>query len=74
MVTLDTSITLCIFCNYVETQFGKKMIRIRSDHGCEYIRNELKDFFLISRVIHSLTPPYLQESNASSRALIKQLI
>jgi transposase InsO family protein len=54
---LDASITLRAFFNHVEKQFGKKINRIRSDNGCEYISNELKDFFLTSGVIHELTPP-----------------
>jgi transposase InsO family protein len=37
--------------------------RICSDNGGEYISHELKDFFLTSRVIHELTPPYSPESN-----------
>jgi hypothetical protein len=51
------------FFNHVERQFGKKIKRIRSDNGGEYISNELKDFFLTSGVIHELTPPYSPESN-----------
>jgi transposase InsO family protein len=58
-----TSITLRVFYNHVERQFGKKIKRIRSDNGSEYISNELKNFFLTSGVIHELTPPYSPESN-----------
>jgi transposase InsO family protein len=49
--------------NHVERQFSKKIKRIRSDNGGEYISNELKDFFLTSGVIHELTLPYSPESN-----------
>jgi transposase InsO family protein len=51
------SITLRAFFNHVERQFGKKINRIRSDNGSQYISNELTDFFLTSGVIHELTPP-----------------
>jgi transposase InsO family protein len=60
---LDTSITLCAFFHHVGSQFVKKIKRIRSDNGGEYISNELKDFILMSGVIHDLTPPYSSESN-----------
>jgi hypothetical protein len=60
----DTSITLRTFFNYAERQFGKKIKRIRSDNGGEYISNELKDFFLTIRVIYELTLPYGPESNS----------
>jgi hypothetical protein len=60
---LDTSSTLYAFFNYLESQFSKKIKQIRSDNAGEYISNELKDFFLMIRVIHELTPPYLPQSN-----------
>jgi transposase InsO family protein len=59
----DTTITLRAFFKYVELQFGKKIKRICSDKGYEYISNELKDLFLTNGVIHELTPPYSPESN-----------
>jgi transposase InsO family protein len=61
---LDTSITLHEFFNNIERQFGKKIIRIRSDNGGEYISNELKDVLLTSGVIHELT---LRDSPDSNR-------
>jgi transposase InsO family protein len=56
-MTLHTSV------NHVERQFGKKIKRICSNNGVEYISNELKRFFLTSGVIHKLTPPFSPESN-----------
>jgi transposase InsO family protein len=56
-------ITLRVFFNHVESQFDKMFKQIHSDNGGEYIRNELKDIFLLSRVIHELTPPNSMESN-----------
>jgi hypothetical protein len=50
--------TLRTFFNHVERQFGKKIKRICSDNGGEYISNELQDFFLTTGVIHHLNPPY----------------
>jgi hypothetical protein len=50
------SIARGIFFNHVEHQFGKKINQIRSDNGGEYIRDEMKVFFLTSRVIHDLKP------------------
>jgi transposase InsO family protein len=61
---LHTFITLQSFFNYVERQFSKKIKRIRSDNGSEYICYELKDFFLTSEVIHELSPPYSADSNS----------
>jgi transposase InsO family protein len=61
---LDTTITLGGFFKHVESQLGKKIKRIRSDNGSEYISNKLKYFFLTSRVIHELTPPYSLQSYA----------
>jgi hypothetical protein len=42
---LDNFITLHAFFNYVERQFGKKIKRIPSANGGEYISNELKECF-----------------------------
>jgi transposase InsO family protein len=41
----------------------KRLSEFHSDNGSEYINNELKDFFLMSRVIHELILPYSLESN-----------
>jgi transposase InsO family protein len=68
-----TSITLCESFKYVETQFSKKIVRIGSDNGGEYISNEFKDFFLTSGVIHELTPPYSRECNGIAE-LFRQTI
>jgi transposase InsO family protein len=54
----DTSIMLRAFFNHVERQFSKKIKRIRSNNGGEYISNKLKDFLLMSGVIHELRLPY----------------
>jgi hypothetical protein len=60
---LDTSITLLTFFTYVERQLRKKINRIRRDNDGEYMRNELKYFFLTSGVIYELTAPNSLESN-----------
>jgi hypothetical protein len=59
----DSSITLRVFFNHIERQFGQKIKQIHLDNGGEYISNEFKGFFLTSGVIHELTPPYSPESN-----------
>jgi hypothetical protein len=62
---LETFITLHAFYNHVERQFGKKINRIRNDNSGKYISDEFKDFFLMSRAINKLTPPYSPESNGT---------
>jgi hypothetical protein len=49
----------------------KKLSEFRSDNSGKYISNELKEFFLTSRVIHKLILPYSPESNGIVSALIK---
>jgi hypothetical protein len=61
----DISIMLRAFFNHIKRQFGKQIKRIRRYDGDEYIRIELKDFFLTSGVLHELTPPYSPEPNGS---------
>jgi transposase InsO family protein len=65
----DMSITLHPFLNHGRRQFGKKIEPIHSNNGCEYISNELKDFFLMSRVIHELIPAYSPESNGIAQSI-----
>jgi hypothetical protein len=48
---------------YFEIQFVKRINRIRTVNGGEYISNKFKDIFLTSGVIHKVTPPYSPESN-----------
>ena len=52
-----------IFKAEVENQLEKKIKRLRSDRGGEYVSNEFSQFYEENRIIHEITPPYSPQSN-----------
>jgi hypothetical protein len=47
----------------VENQLEKKIKRLRSDRGGEYVSHEFADFCAEHGIIHEVTPPYSPQSN-----------
>ena len=47
----------------VENQLERKIKRVRSDRGGEYLSNEFNLFCEEHGIIHERTPPYSPESN-----------
>jgi transposase InsO family protein len=51
----------------VETQFEKKIKRLRSDRGGEYFSNDFDLFCAEHGIIHERTPPYSPQSNGVAK-------
>lgn len=49
---IETSSFLVSFHNMVKTQFNKRIIRVRSDNGTEFLNSTVKDFFQQEGIIH----------------------
>ena len=47
----------------VENQLEKKIKRLRSDRGGEYISHEFSQFCAEHGIVHEVTPPYSPQSN-----------
>ena len=47
----------------VENQLERKVKRLRSDRGGEYLSSEFSDFCVEHGIIHERTPPYSPQSN-----------
>ena len=54
-----------VYKTEVENQLGKKIKRVRSDRGGEYVL--YNDFCEKEGIIHEITPPYSPESNGVSK-------
>jgi len=55
----------------VENQLNKKIKRIRSDKGDEYVL--FNDYCVKEGIIHEVTPPYSHESNGVAKKKNKTL-
>ena len=47
----------------VERQQNRKLQRLRSDGGGEFLSNEFKKFLRRKGIIHEISPPYTPEYN-----------
>lgn len=61
------------FVRHINTQFGLKIKRLRTDNGGEYISQTLKTFFERKGIVHERTPPYSHESNGVAERLNRTL-
>jgi len=58
----------------VENQLEKKIKRVRSNHGGEYISNEFDLFCVEDGIIHERPPPYSPQSNGVAERKNRTLI
>ncbi|KAJ3561473.1 hypothetical protein NP233_g10170 [Leucocoprinus birnbaumii] len=55
----------------LERQSGKKVLRLRSDNGTEFVNSAMRAFCQKNGIIHETTDPYLPEQNGiAERALV----
>lgn len=62
------------FVNLVERQSGKKVKRIRSDNGSEYVCSKLQDFFDEKGIKHERSAPYTPQQNGLAERTNRILI
>lgn len=48
----ETSAMLINFHNMVKTQFNKRIKRVTSDNGTEFINSTVRDFFQLEGIVH----------------------
>ena len=51
------------FFTEVETQFGKRIQKIRTDNGSEFFNHNCNELFQIYGVIHESSCPYTPQQN-----------
>ena len=59
----ETENTFFVYKEEVENQLDKKIKRLRSDRGGEYVTNSLKEYCEENGIIHEFTAPYCPQSN-----------
>jgi Reverse transcriptase (RNA-dependent DNA polymerase)/Integrase core domain/GAG-pre-integrase domain len=57
----------------LETQSGKRVKRVRTDRGGEYVNNELGAFFKRKGIVHETTAPYTPQQNGKAERLNRTL-
>lgn len=57
----------------LETQSGRKLKRVRTDRGREYLNQELGEFFKSKGVVHQTAAPYTPEQNGRAERLNRTL-
>ena len=55
--------TFYVYKAEVENQLNRKIKRLRSDRGGEYVTNSLKEYCEINGIIHEFTAPYCPQQN-----------
>ena len=63
-----------IFLKEVESQFSRKIKRIRSDRDCEYDSSAFNSFVQSLGIIHETTAPYSPASNGVAERKNRTLI
>jgi hypothetical protein len=59
----DASAAVQNFITQVQRQTGRKLKRLRTDNGGEYIAQPLKTFLQSEGIVHEFSPAYFHESN-----------
>jgi transposase InsO family protein len=62
----DVPQALCTVIPLLETQVGKRVQRVRSDRGGEFINSALRKFYDEKAIIMELTAGYSPESNGAA--------
>jgi Reverse transcriptase (RNA-dependent DNA polymerase)/gag-polypeptide of LTR copia-type/Integrase core domain/GAG-pre-integrase domain len=57
----------------LETQSGKKVKKVRTDRGGEYLNGVLDEFFKKKGIVHQTTAPYTPEQNGAAERLNRTL-
>jgi hypothetical protein len=57
----------------LETQSGKRVKKVRTDRGSEYVNSELDAFFRQKGILHQLTAAYTPEQNGAAERLNRTL-
>lgn len=58
----------------VENQTGRKIGRLRSDNGTEFVNNEMKSICAKAGIIHETTVPYTPQQNGVSERMNRTLV
>lgn len=69
----DVKNAIINFVNRVETEIGKKVKKIRSDNGREYVNKTLENYFQSKGIIHEKTVPYNPEQNGLAERVNRTL-
>ncbi|KAL3337486.1 hypothetical protein AABB24_029905 [Solanum stoloniferum] len=59
----DVTTLLKYFFAEIETQFGKKIQRVRFDNGSEFFNANYNEFFKLHGVIHESSCPHISQQN-----------
>ncbi|KAI3499149.1 hypothetical protein L1887_34942 [Cichorium endivia] len=63
----EASVCLADFCKMVETQFEKKVKRIRSDNGGEFVSNQMMNFYAEHGIMLETTCPHTPQQNGVAK-------
>ncbi|KAA8492320.1 Retrovirus-related Pol polyprotein from transposon TNT 1-94 [Porphyridium purpureum] len=59
---------------YLERQSGRKVRRIRSDNGGEFVSRKMEEWFADNGIAHELAPPYTPQMNGRAERLNRTLL
>jgi transposase InsO family protein len=65
----ETAETLQEIISMLELQLGRRVKRVRSDRGGEYMGEELQSYFRRKGIIHQTTVPHTPQQNAVAERL-----
>lgn len=66
--------TFIDFKNYIEKQTGKKIKKIRSDNGKEYLNEKIKSFLRSEGIVHQLTVRYTPQQNGVAERMNRSIV
>ena len=70
----DTYEGLVSIFNYLENTVDKRIKRLRSDNGTEYVNQQMQKFLNDKGIAHETTAPYSPESNGKAERLNRSII